>query len=103
MPVRGMQADDPAALPKNLAAPSDLAGQRPARADEDLAARLATVAGAVSALARQVEQMQAPRVTLSQRREALEQARGFVTEMGLRPNAERVQAEVLVARYLTGE
>lgn len=105
MPVRGMQADDPAALPKNLAGLSDQAGQRPGPADEDLSGRLAVVAGAVSVLARRVETLGTVTVTAAERLKALEQAREFVADLLTRPasEADRISNELAVARYLTGE
>lgn len=97
MPERLAQVEDPAAIPPPARLPPSGSGAEPPQG------QLAQLAGALAALARRVEAQERPVVTRAQRREALEQARDFITELGLPPVYERVQAEVAVARYLTGE
>lgn len=99
MPERVAQVEDPADLPRpgpGVREIAQLQAQDP---------QLAQVAGALAALARRVEAVERPVVTRAQRREALEQARDYVAELGTRPGseAERIASEVAVARYLTGE
>ena len=109
MPVRAQQVDDPASIPRMPTAADARQGLAPLP-DTDT---LRQIAGAVSALAGRVDRLdervavgQHPRVTLADRAEALERARAFVKEqrtermVSLR---ERTEAELAVARYLTGE
>ena len=98
MPERVAQVEDPAAIPapeRRMGPPQFGAG----------APDLAQVAGALAALARRVEAQERPKVTLADRRKALDAAREYVAELGTRPasEAERIASEVAVARYLTGE
>ena len=100
MTTRAMQADDPAALPR----PPERPASRPPEGLEETPQRqLAQIAGAVSALARKVEMIDRPPVTMANRRAALDTAREFITELGMPPGEERIKAELSVARYLTGE
>jgi hypothetical protein len=94
-----MQADDPAALPRLPERPPP-----PESPEETSQRQLAQIAGAVSALARKVDALDRPAVTSGERRAALEIAREVVSglEEQMEP-AERIKAELSVARYLTGE
>lgn len=99
MPERVAQVEDPAAIP-----PLERR-MGPPRLDGPGSPDLAQVAGVLAALARRVEAVERPVVTRAQRREALEQARDYVADLGTRPGSEgeRIASEVAVARYLTGE
>jgi hypothetical protein len=108
MTQRSMQAEDAGQIP--LVPPSMQPGQappqRPSRLlenpDEARDRQLAQLAGAVSALARKVDAIDRPPVSMADRKLALEVAREFIAVMSLE-GRERLQAEVAVARYLTGE
>lgn len=99
MPARGMQADDPGALPRLPERPPSRLLEDP---DEARDRQVAQIAGAVSALARRMEAIDRPPVTMASRREALSAALEYFTGLNLgRPPM--VDEMVKIARYLTGE
>jgi hypothetical protein len=109
MPARGMQAEHAADLP-SVAQPSMQPGQasalRPSRLledpDEARDRQVAQIAGAVSALARKVEAIDRPPVTMASRRAALDTALEYFTGLNLgRPP--KVEEMIDISRYLTGE
>jgi hypothetical protein len=95
-----MQADDPSALPR---LPERSASRLLESPEEGPQRQLAQIAGAVSALARKVDAIDRPPVRLAERRAALAAAREFITAGAAVAGAARIQAELSVARYLTGE
>jgi hypothetical protein len=70
--------------------------------DEARDRQVAQIAGAVSALARKVDTIDRPPVTIANRRAALNAALEYFSELGLgRPPT--VSEMVTISRYLTGE
>jgi len=109
MTQRAMQVDDPAQIP----VPGQ-AGPRPSRLletpDEARERQMAQLAGAVSALAGKFGRLeehvvaQRPPVRIDDRRKAMEEAREFVSDLGMQVAVpDRIAAELSIARYLTGE
>lgn len=105
MTQRAMQADDPAQIP--LVTPAVQPGQAPSRLletpEEARNRQVAQIAGAVGALARKVEAIDRPPVTMANRVASLERAREYATELGVPPGLDRLKTELAIARYLTGE
>jgi hypothetical protein len=109
MPVRAMQDEQAADLPSVVqpsAEPGQAPAQRPSRLlespDEARDRQVAQLAGALAALARKVETIDRPPVTIANRRSALDAALEYFAELG-QHRAPTVSEVVTIARYLTGE